>query len=148
MPAAQSRAKVVWVGDLATGGGVLDLESGVMSNQPVSWPSRTHRATGKTSPEEMIAGAHAACYAMALSNTLAQAGMPPKRLEISAACTFEQVEGKFRITIMELEVAGDVPGLNQSEFEDMARRGEDGCPVSNALRNNVEIRVKARLLNQ
>lgn len=145
MPAAKSRAEVTWEGDLATGAGRVRVESGAIPEQPISWASRTQRARGKTSPEELIAAAHAGCYAMALSHTLAQAGTPPTRLDVAATCSFEQVEGKFKITTMDLEVHGVVPGLDQAGFEEMARRGEQGCPVSNALRNNVEIRVKAQL---
>ncbi len=145
MTIAQSRAHVVWEGNLVKGQGTLDVESGVIGQQPVTWAARTQRVQGKTSPEELIAAAHAACYAMALSNTLAQRGTPPTRLDVAATCTLDQVGGKPKITTMDLDVRGQVPGLDQAGFEAAAREGELGCPVSNALRNNVEIRVSAQL---
>lgn len=82
---------------------------------------------------------------MAFSNTLAQGGTPPERLSVTAVCTFEQVGSGFKITTMDLDVQGKVPGLDQTDFEEAARKAEQGCPVSNALRNNVEIRLKAHL---
>ncbi len=145
MPAAQSRANVVWEGDLARGHGSLNVESGIIKEQSITWAARTQRVPGTTSPEELLAASHAGCYAMAFSHTLAQAGTPPTRLEVAATCSFEQVEGKFKITTMDLEVHGQVPGLDQARFQDLARQAEQGCPVSNALRNNVDIRVKAQL---
>ena len=146
MPSAQSKASVVWEGDLMKGQGTVRSESGAIPEQPITWASRTQRAQGKTSPEELIAAAHAGCYAMALSNTLAKAGNPPTSLEVSATATFNYGEGPAKITTVELEVRGTVPGLDQARFEELARQGEQGCPVSNALRNNVEIRLKATLL--
>lgn len=147
MPAARSRAEVTWQGDLARGSGTFRVGSGAIPELPVSWASRTQRGPGRTSPEELIAAAHASCYAMALSGALARAGTPPTRLEVAAMCTFDQVDGKWKITTMELEVHGAVPGLDQVGFEAAARQGEQGCPVSNALRGNVEIRLAAHLEN-
>ncbi|HEX2924206.1 MAG TPA: OsmC family protein [Chloroflexota bacterium] len=147
MPAAQSKAEVTWEGNLFAGSGRVMVESGVIGEQPISWASRTNRVKGKTSPEELIAAAHAGCYAMALSNTLDKAGKPPTRLDVSAVCSFEQVGGGFKITTMDLEVRGVVPGLDQAGFQELAQQGEQGCPVSNALRGNVDIRVKAQLVN-
>jgi len=92
-----------------------------------------------------MAAAHAACYAMAFSHTLAQAGTPAERLSVSATCTFEQVESGFKISTMDLNVRGKVPGLDEAGFEKVAQQAEQGCPVSNALRNNVQIRVNAHL---
>ena len=92
-----------------------------------------------------MAEAHAACYAMAFSHALAQSGTPAERLAVSATCTFEQVEGGFKISTMELNVRGKVPGLDEAGFEKVAQQAEQGCPVSNALRNNVQIRVNAHL---
>jgi osmotically inducible protein OsmC len=104
------------------------------------------RPNGKTSPEELIAAAHAACYSMAFSNTLAQAGFPPKQLQVTAVCTLDDKPGGgVQITTMDLEVVGDVPGLTQQQFEELARKGEQGCPVSNALRNSLTINLQARL---
>jgi len=146
MPRAERRAEVVWEGDLLQGHGkVVSVGSGALGELPITWASRTERSDGKTSPEELLAAAHAACYAMALSHTLAQAGTPAERLTVSATCAFEQVEAVFKVTTMDLDVRGKVQGLDQVGFEKVAQQAEQGCPVSNALRNNVQIRVKAHL---
>ena len=146
MPKAERRAEVVWHGDLMKGSGeIVSVGSGALKALPLTWASRTERSDGKTSPEELIAAAHAGCYAMALSHTLAQAGTPAQELFVTAICTFEQVEGGFKISTMDLNVRGKVPGLDQAQFADAAHKGEQGCPVSNALRNNVNIRLTAEL---
>ena len=145
MAKAERRADVVWTGDLIHGKGPVQVGSGALSGLPVTWAARTERSDGKTSPEELIAAAHAACYAMAFSNTLAKAGHTPERLNVTAVCTLDQVNGKFTITTMDLSVRGAVPGLDQRGFEQAARTAEAGCPVSNALRNNVTINVRAQL---
>ena len=143
---AERRANVVWEGDLLHGSGtIVSVGSGALGALPVTWASRTERSDGKTSPEELMAAAHAACYAMAFSHTLAQAGTPAERLSVSATCTFEQVEGGFKISTMDLDARGKVPGLDEAGFEKVAQQAEQGCPVSNALRNNVQIRVNAHL---
>jgi osmotically inducible protein OsmC len=142
MATAQRRAEVVWDGDLASGSGKVDADSGAFSGLPISWPSRTEEPGGQTSPEELIAAAHAGCYAMALSHTLAEAGNPPERLEVSAVTSFEPGRG---VVSSNLTVRGRVPGLDAAGFEDAAREGEQNCPVSNALRGNVEIGLEASL---
>ncbi len=143
---AERRAEVEWQGSLIQGSGrLVSVGSGAIGNLPITWASRTERSDGKTSPEELIAAAHAACYAMAFSHGLAQAGTPAERLTVDATCTFEQVEGGFKISTMVLDVRGKVPGLDQAGFEKAALQAEQGCPVSNALRNNVAISVNAHL---
>jgi osmotically inducible protein OsmC len=140
------RAEVVWQGNLLKGQGSFTVGSGAIENQGVSWPSRVERPNGKTSPEELIAAAHASCYSMALSHTLTEGGHPPERLEVSAVVTFAPVpEGGFKIAKSELSVRGRVPGLDPASFEEWAAKGEAGCPVSNALRGNVDITVSATL---
>lgn len=139
--AAERRAEAVWQGNLFEGHGTVTLGTGIISNQPVTWAARTEQPDGKTSPEELIAGAHATCYAMALSNTLAQHGHPPEQLDVTAVCTFDPP----KITTMVLTVRGRVPGLDDATFKQIAQEGEQNCPVSNALRNNVDIRVTAEL---
>ena len=146
MARAERRADVVWEGNLVQGHGkVVSVGSGALGELPITWASRTERSDGRTSPEELLAAAHAACYAMAFSHALAQAGTPAQRLTVSATCTFEQVEGGFKVTTMDLHVRGKVPGLDQAGFEKVAQQAEQGCPISNALRNNVQIRVQADL---
>jgi osmotically inducible protein OsmC len=140
--AAQSSATTVWQGDLATGEGVTSPASGAFPDVPVSWASRTSRAAGKTSPEELLAAAHAACYSMALSHELAEAGTPPERLEARATVTFEPGEG---VKSSHLVVTGRVPGIDAETFADAALRAGEGCPISGALRGNLEITVDATL---
>ena len=142
--AAQRRADVVWEGDLISGRGAVKVGTGVFSEFPVTWAARTEEPGGKTSPEELLAAAHASCYAMALSSTLAKRGTPPQRLNVSAVCTFEKVDG-WKVTTMELTARAKVPGIDQAQFEDAAKAGEKGCPISNAIRNNVEIKLIAKL---
>lgn len=141
----QSRATATWEGDLFTGGGTTTLASSG-TNLPVSWASRTEAAAGKTSPEELIAAAHAACYSMAFSNGLAGRGFPPTRLQTEAVAHFEKQEVGWRLILMALSVQGEVPGIGADEFQEAAETARDGCPVSNALKGNVEITVEATLL--
>jgi osmotically inducible protein OsmC len=114
-----------------------------MGEQPVTWASRTERSDGKTSPEEIIAAAHGSCFAMALSNVLAEGGTPPERLEITAVCTFDV--DNVKISSVDLDIRGHVPGIDAEDFQNAIGQAEQGCPVSNALRGNVEIRVNASL---
>jgi osmotically inducible protein OsmC len=144
MAVAESRAEVVWNGDLLTGNGEVRFASNAVGTVPVSWAARTQRPSAQTSPEELIAAAHAVCYAMALSNTLAQDGHPPRRLNVTAVCSFEYGGGGARITAMDLTVHGHVPGLDQAGFEEAARKGEQGCPVSNALSMPCSSQPRAR----
>jgi osmotically inducible protein OsmC len=145
MAVAERRADVTWQGNLTAGSGVASLGSGVLTETPVTWASRTQAPDGKTSPEELIAAAHAACYAMAFSNTLDKAGTPPERLHVTAVCTLDRVDGAMKIVSMDLEARGVVPGQTQDGFAALAKTAEQGCPVSNALRGNVEIRLTATL---
>jgi osmotically inducible protein OsmC len=142
---AERRAAATWEGNLFQGHGSVQVGSGAIGELPISWPARTERPNGKTSPEELIAAAHAGCYAMAFSNTLASGGHTPQRLIVNATCTFEQVEGGFKIGSITLDVRGRVPGLDAAGFAQAAQKAEQGCPVSNALRNNVAIHVNAHL---
>ena len=141
--AATSRAEATWEGDLMKGGGTVKPDSGAFGELPVSWAARAERPSGKTSPEELIAAAHAACYSMAFSNGLAKAGHQPERLDTSAEVDF--VPGKG-ITHIRLSVRGRVQGLDSKEFERLAAEAKDGCPVSQALKGNVEISLDARMV--
>ena len=143
MATAERRAEVVWEGDLPHGSGRFTVGSGAIDEQPVTWASRTERSDGKTSPEELIAAAHGSCFAMALSNVLAEGGTPPERLEITAVCTFDVDEVK--VSNSTLDIRGYVPGMDAEDFQSAVERAEQGCPVSNALRGNVDIQVSASL---
>ncbi len=145
--AAARRADVTWEGDLLTGGGVVTAGTSRAFNAlPVTWASRTEGPQGKTSPEELIAAAHASCYAMALSFGLAGAGKPPKKLEVSATVTFDKVEAGWRVVSSALTVRGVVPGMDTPGFRKAAESAKDGCPVSQALKGNVKLSVEATLV--
>jgi osmotically inducible protein OsmC len=140
--AADRSASVTWQGSLFEGSGVInEVTSGAFSNLAVSWPARTEDHGGNTSPEELIAAAHAACYAMGLSHGLTESGTPPQKLEVSATCTFDPPT----ITKMAITVKGQVDGIDQAAFESAAQEAGEGCPVSGALKGNVEITVSATL---
>jgi osmotically inducible protein OsmC len=144
MATAERRASVVWRGNLFEGSGTFDLTSSeAVQDLPVTWASRTERPDGKTSPEELIAAAHASCFAMAFSNTLAEQGNEPEELNISAVCTFDA--DQLKVTTMVLDVRGRVPGLDAEGFQNAAEKAEQACPVSNALRNNVDIQLNVSL---
>ena len=142
--AAERRAEVTWQGDLMSGSGTIDsVGSGAVSGLDVTWASRAEERTqGKTSPEELIAAAHASCFSMALSHGLAQQGQAPEQLQVSARSTFVPGTG---ITEMALDVTGRVPGLDADGFRQAAEQAKENCPVSKALAGNVEIRLDARL---
>jgi osmotically inducible protein OsmC len=140
---ADRHAAVTWTGDLFNGSGSIDeVTSGAIGPLDVSWASRAEEPNGKTSPEELIAAAHAACYAMQLSNTLAEAGTPPERLETSATVTLRPGTG---ITASKLTVKGTVPGADAAAFQAAAEDAKANCPVSGALADSVEVTVTAEL---
>ena len=144
--AAIRRANVTWNGDLMSGSGEVSAEtSKAFSDLPVSWASRTESADGRTSPEELVAAAHASCFAMAFSHELGSAGNPPQRLEVSAEVTFDNVDGGFKVVSSALTVRGQVEGLDQAGFAKAAEAAKDGCPISQALKGNVELSVDATL---
>lgn len=144
--AAVRRATVKWDGDLATGSGLLTaVTSRAFANLPVTWASRTEHADGKTSPEELLASAHAACFSMAFSSDLAKAGNPPESLEVTSEITFDQIDGKWTVISSKLTVHGHVHGLDAAKFREMAAAAKDGCPISRALAGNVQLSVEASL---
>jgi lipoyl-dependent peroxiredoxin len=139
---AESSASTTWEGDLAHGSGTTTPESGAFQPVEVTWASRTSRSRGKSSPEELLAAAHSSCYCMALSHELAEAGTPPRRLEATAVVEFEAGEG---VRSSHITVSGQVEGIDQSRFEEAARAAGEGCPISAALKGNVDIQVDATL---
>ncbi len=143
--AAKSSAEVIWENDLINGRGMLSFGSGAIPDTDVSWASRTGRPVAKTSPEELLAAAHASCYSMAFSAGLARNGTPPKKLEVKAVATFDKVGDGWKVTTMELTVKGDVPGIDQAKFLELANGAKDGCPISQAIRNNVQVSLVATL---
>jgi osmotically inducible protein OsmC len=144
MANAERTATTVWEGDLAHGNGVLSLKSGAAPELPVTWASRTERSDGKTSPEELIAAAHASCFSMALSHGLAESGHAPERLDVSATVTLS-LEGGPRVSSSHLTVRGVVPGIDDDTFKQAAEDAKEGCPISGALKGNLELSVDAQL---
>jgi osmotically inducible protein OsmC len=141
--ATDRKAEVTWQGDLMSGNGRIDsVTSGAFGGLDVSWPARSEEPEGKTSPEELIAAAHATCFSMALSHGLAQAGHPPEELKTSATVTFQPGEGIMKIA---LDVAGRVPGIDEGAFQQAADGAKQNCPVSKALTGVPEISLTARL---
>jgi lipoyl-dependent peroxiredoxin len=141
---ADRRAEVTWNGDLMNGSGTIDeVGSGAFGPLDVSWPARSEDASGgKTSPEELIAAAHASCFSMALSGGLAKAGNPPEQLRTAATVTFVPGTG---ITKIALTVRGSVPGLDADGFRQAAEDAKANCPVSQALAGVPEITLDAEL---
>jgi osmotically inducible protein OsmC len=141
--ATERTANVVWQGDLMNGSGVIEeVGSGAFGPLDVSWTARADEPNGKTGPEELVAAAWAACFAMALSNGLAGDGNPPERLETSATVTFQPGEGIIRGA---LTVRGTVPGLDDDGFQAAATTAKENCPVSKALAGIPDVTLSAEL---
>ena len=140
-------AETTWKGDLASGSGTIDyVSSGAFTRMPVTWASRTEDHNGRTSPEELIAAAHASCFSMAFSARLAKNGTPAAKLDIKAVVTFDKGDAGWKIARSELTVRGDVPGIDAATFAALAEDAKENCPVSQALKGNVELAVNATLV--
>jgi len=140
--ASESNATTAWEGSLTGGRGTTTFASGALPEVEVTWQARVERTSETTSPEELLAAAHASCYCMALANGLTEAGNEPERLAATATVTFVAGEG---VKSSHIVVAGTVPGIDQAAFEQAAADAGDGCPISAALRGNVEVTVEASL---
>lgn len=140
--ALKSIGRAHWEGNLFEGSGTTSLDSGAAGPMRVTWKARTEEHDGLTSPEELIAAAHAACFSMAFSNTLDKNETPPTSLDVEAIATFVAGEG---ITQMELKVIANIDGISEEVFQDLAAAAKDGCPVSQALAGNVPISIEATL---
>jgi lipoyl-dependent peroxiredoxin len=144
--AAVRTATVTWQGDLARGSGSVSAgTSDTFRDLPVSWSSRTEAPDGRTSPEELLAAAHASCFAMAFSGDLAKAGTPPDHLHVEAEVTFDKVGEKWTVVSSALTVLGAVPGATDESFTQAAQGAGHGCPISRALAGNVQVSVDATL---
>jgi osmotically inducible protein OsmC len=140
-------AESTWQGSLTEGSGTIDyVSSGAFSRLPVSWASRTEAHNGKTSPEELIAAAHASCFSMALSARLAKNNTPPTKLSVKAVVSFDKGDAGWKIARSEISVKGDIPGIDAATFTRLAEDARDNCPVSVALRGNVDLAVDAQLV--
>jgi len=146
--ATTRRATATWSGDLLSGRGtVTAATTGIFRDQPTTWASRTEEPAGVTSPEELLAAAHASCFSMACSNNLAKAGTPVERLEVEVNITADKREAGWTVISSAIVVRGVVPGATQESFAAAANDAKDGCPISRALKGNVEMTVEATLTN-
>lgn len=144
--AVTSSASAVWNGNLANGSGRVSSETSThLRDLPVSWGSRTEDPAGRTTPEELLAAAHASCFSMALSANLARAGLTAEQLDVRADVTFDKVEAGWGVVSSHLTVRGRVPGTDAEAFEAAAQAAKDGCPISRAIKGNVELSVDATL---
>jgi lipoyl-dependent peroxiredoxin len=148
MPLAHREATVVWEGTLGGGQGVLQT-GGALQQTPVAWASTDDQAEGTTSPEQLLAAAEAGCYAMTLALALTRRGTPAERLEVGASCELDRTDAEddheYRITRVALDVRGTVPGLDEDAFAELARHADEQCPISAALRGNVEVELTTAL---
>lgn len=139
-------AEVVWEGDLTSGSGLITyVSSGSFTRLPVTWASRTEAHDGRTSPEELLAAAHASCFSMAFSSRLAKNGTPPERLDVRADVTFDKVGDGWKVASSALRVRARVPGIAEARFQELAEDAKVNCPISAAIRNNVALSVEATL---
>ena len=144
--ATTRQAEATWSGDLLGGrGSVTAATTRVFSDLPTTWASRTGEPAGVTSPEELLATAHASCFSMACSNELAKAGTPPTSVAVSVAVTADKLEAGWTVLSSAITVRGVVPGATEASFREAAEKARDGCPISRALKGNVELSVEAIL---
>jgi osmotically inducible protein OsmC len=139
------KAGVLWTGDLKNGTGLISTESKALFELPYSYQTRFEDKVG-TNPEELIAAAHAACFSMAVANTLKENGYNPVKTDTTATCTFASENGGFEITNMELHVRGEVPDIDEATFKKLVKKADKGCPVSNLLRDGLRIKITTTLV--
>jgi lipoyl-dependent peroxiredoxin len=139
--ALTSEATTLWFGDLTSGSGTTSLDSSDAAEFPVSWQARSEGVVGKTNPEELLGAAHSACFSMAFSNGLTEAGHAPESLQVTAAVTFQPGEG---ITGSHLLVSAKIPGISDEDFQRLATEAKANCPVSKAL-SGIQITLEASL---
>jgi lipoyl-dependent peroxiredoxin len=141
-------AMATWSGDLQSGAGTIDyVSSGAFSRMPVTWASRTSEHNGRTSPEELLAAAHAACFSMAFAARLGKNGTPPTKLSVKVEVTFDNSGGGWKVATSHITVDGDVPGIDAAKFTELAEDAKENCPISGAIKGNVELSVDARLVS-
>jgi osmotically inducible protein OsmC len=146
--ATTRRADATWSGDLLSGNGtVTAATTRVFSDLPTTWASRVGEPAGVTSPEELLATAHASCFSMAFSNELAKAGTPPTSVRVTVAITGDKLETGWTVLSSAISVTAVVPGATNEGFQEAAEKARDGCPISKALNGNVELSVEATLAN-
>jgi osmotically inducible protein OsmC len=142
-------ANATWSGNLTEGSGMLQyISSGAFSRMPITWGSRTEAHEGRTSPEELLAAAHASCFSMAFANQLAKNGTIAERLDVRVAVTADKREAGWTVLSSVIKVAGVVPGIDAATFARIADAAKDGCPISRALAGNVELSVEPTLVEE
>lgn len=141
-----SKASAVWTGSLKEGKGTISTATGVLNNANYSFATRFEGAASGTTPEEMIAAAHASCFSMALGAQLGNAGLTPERIETQAAVTLAKTDGGFAVTKIALTTSAKVPGATQEQFDTAAQGAKAGCPISKLFANNTEITLDAKLV--
>ncbi len=140
-------ASATWSGNLTEGTGMLQyISSGAFSRMPITWDSRTEAHQGRTSPEELLAAAHASCFSMAFANQLAKNGTVAERLDVRVDVTADKREAGWTVLSSAIKVSGVVPGIDAATFARVADAAKDGCPISRALVGNVELSVEPTLL--
>jgi osmotically inducible protein OsmC len=140
------QATANWSGDLLSGGGAVSaVSSGVLADQAITWRARTEAAEGKTSPEELLAAAHASCYSMAISHELAQAGFPPQRVDVTVEVSADKTDSGWTVQRSAITVRASVPGADEAIFQEKAEAAKGGCPISRAISESVEITLEATL---
>ena len=140
------RAEANWSGDLPSGGGAVSASSsGIFDNQAITWRARTEASEGKTSPEELLAAAHASCYSMAVSNELAKAGHAPERVDVSVVVTADKTDAGWTVLSSAITLRARVPGIDEAAFLEKADAAKGGCPISRAISDSVEITLDATL---
>ena len=146
MARVRRSADVTWEGNVARGAGTISGQSGALSALPFSLATRVGQTAGNTSPEELLAAAHAGCFAMSLSGELTRAGTPPERLSVSATCTLDEVEGQgHRIVAVEIEARGRVSAADAAAFARAARAADESCTLSQLVRASADVTVNATL---
>ena len=144
--ATTRNADATWTGDLLGGRGTVSAATtGVFADLPTTWASRIGEPAGVTSPEELLATAHASCFSMAFSNELAKAGTPPTSVNVTVAVTGDKLETGWTVLSSAITVRAVVPGATNESFQEAAAKARDGCPISKALKGNVELSVAATL---
>jgi osmotically inducible protein OsmC len=140
------QATAHWSGDLGSGGGAVSAgSSGIFSEQAITWRARTEASEGKTSPEELLATAHAACYSMAVSNELSKAGFVPDRVDVTVDVEADKREAGWTVLASRIRLRARVPGIDQATFLQQAEKAKGGCPISRAINDSVEISLDATL---
>jgi lipoyl-dependent peroxiredoxin len=145
VPRIRRNASVTWEGNLARGEGSISGDSGALNGLPYTLATRVGNPEGKTSPEELVAAAVGGCFAMSLAGELTQAGTPAERLDVSSACTVDEVDGRHLVTAVELQVRGRVPGIDAESFIRRAMEAEQGCTMSALVRASADVTVEATL---